>query len=29
MKVTRTLQADMPPELAPLCKAMGYLRADI
>ncbi|SDY20823.1 Transposase [Allochromatium warmingii] len=29
MKVTRTLQADAPPELAPICRAMGYLRGDI
>ena len=29
MKVTRTLQADVPPELTPICQAMGYLRADI
>jgi hypothetical protein len=29
MKVTRTLQADTPPELAPICRAMGYLRGDI
>ena len=29
MKVTRTLQADAPPELAPICRTIGYLRADI
>lgn len=29
MKVTRTLQADCPPALAGICKAMGFLRADI
>jgi hypothetical protein len=29
MKVTRTLQADVPQELASICKAMGYVRADI
>lgn len=29
MKVTRTLQADAPPALAPICRAMGYLRGDI
>ncbi len=29
MKVTRTLQADVPPEHTPICQAMGYLRADI
>ena len=29
MKVTRTLQADVPLELAPICQAMGFLRADL
>lgn len=29
MIVTRTLQADTPPELAGVCKAMGFVRADI
>ena len=29
MKVTRTLQADCPPGLAGICKAMGFVRADI
>ncbi|WP_295409110.1 transposase [uncultured Thiocystis sp.] len=29
MKVTRTLIADGPPELTPICQAMGFLRADI
>ncbi len=29
MKVTRTLQADAPLELARICRAMGYLRGDI
>jgi hypothetical protein len=29
MKVTRTLQADVPPALAGVCKAMGFVRADI
>lgn len=29
MKVTRTLIANTPPELAAICKAMGYVRADI
>ncbi|MBK1718846.1 transposase [Thiocystis violacea] len=29
MNVTRTLHADVPPELTPICQAMGYLRGDI
>ncbi len=29
MKVTRTLQANVPGALAPICQAIGYLRADI
>jgi len=29
MKVTRTLQADVPDSLAAICKAMGFVRADI
>lgn len=29
MKVTRTLHADVPSALTPICQAMGYLRADI
>lgn len=29
MKVTRTLQADVPPALAGVCKAMGFVRADL
>lgn len=29
MKVTRTLQAAAPPELTPICQAMGYLRGNI
>lgn len=29
MKVTRILQADVPPELASICKAAGFVRADI
>lgn len=29
MKVTRTLIADVPTGLAPVCKAMGFLRGDI
>jgi transposase len=29
MKVTRTLYADVPQELAAICKAAGFLRADI
>jgi len=29
MKVTRTLQADVPPALAGVCKVMGFVRADI
>ncbi len=29
MKVTRTLHADVPAELTPICQAIGYLRADI
>jgi hypothetical protein len=29
MKVTRALQADVPPALANVCKAMGFVRADI
>ena len=29
MKVTRTLFAEANPDLAPICKAMGFLRADI
>ena len=29
MKVTRTLQADVPSALADVCKAMGFVRADI
>ena len=27
--VTRTLQADVPDALRTICKAMGYVRADI
>jgi len=29
MKVTRTIYADVPQELAAICKAAGFLRADI
>ena len=29
MKVTRILQSDTPPELAGICKIMGFVRADI
>ena len=29
MKVTRTLLADVPAQLASICKAAGYIRADI
>ncbi|MCD8503593.1 MAG: transposase, partial [Burkholderiaceae bacterium] len=29
MKVTRTIYADVPPGLAAICKAAGFLRADI
>lgn len=29
MKITRTLYADTPPALAGVCKAMGFVRADI
>jgi len=29
MIVTRTLRANVPPELAPICKAMGFVRADL
>ena len=29
MKVTRTLLADVPDALASICKAMGFVRADI
>jgi hypothetical protein len=29
VKVTRTVLADAPPQLAPICKTIGYLRADI
>ena len=29
MKVTRTLQANVPPELAGICQAMGLVRADL
>ncbi len=29
MKVTRTLQADVPAGLAAICKTMGFVRADI
>lgn len=29
MKVTRTLHADIPPALAGICRAMGFVRADI
>jgi len=29
MKVTRTLQANVPGALGPICQAIGYLRADI
>jgi hypothetical protein len=29
MKVTRTLQADLPPSLDGVCKVMGFVRADI
>ena len=29
MKVTRTLQADVPDGLAAICKTMGFVRADI
>ena len=29
MKVTRTLHADVPAQLTSICKATGYLRADI
>ncbi len=29
MKVTRALLADAPPQLASICKTIGYLRADI
>lgn len=29
MKVTRTLLADVPPQFAEICKAAGYIRADI
>lgn len=29
MKVTRTLQANVPPALLGVCKAMGFVRADI
>ncbi|QVL47707.1 MAG: transposase [Thiocapsa sp.] len=29
MNVTRTLFADAPSELAPICRAMGFVRADI
>ena len=29
MKVTRTLLADVPPALASICKAEGYIRADL
>lgn len=29
MKVTRTVYADVPQELAAICKAAGFLRADI
>lgn len=29
MKVTRTLFADAPAALEPICKAAGFLRADI
>lgn len=29
MKVTRTLQANVPPALASVCKVMGFVRADI
>jgi transposase len=29
MKVTRILQADVPPELRDICETMGFVRADI
>ena len=29
MKVTRTLQANIPDGLAAICKTMGFVRADI
>lgn len=29
MKVTRTIYADVPPQLAAVCKVGGYIRADI
>lgn len=29
MKVTRTLQANVPPELTSICKVTGFVRADI
>ena len=29
MKVTRAIRADTPPQLAAICKAAGYIRADI
>ena len=29
MKVTRTILADVPPQLAAICKTAGYIRADI
>ncbi len=29
MIVTRTLRADVPPGLTPICKAIGFVRADI
>jgi hypothetical protein len=29
VKVTRTLQANTPPDLEGICKAMGFVRADI
>jgi hypothetical protein len=29
VKVTRTLQADVPPELAGICQSMAFVRADI
>lgn len=29
MKVTRTLLADVPPQIAGICKTAGYIRADI